>query len=264
MKNVIRKNRPLLSAAWHYHPEIEICYTKKSNGKRHVGNQISKYDEGDLVMFGSNLPHGFTTTENTDQLVIQFREDFLFKSINEIHDLSELKALFEKAKMGLEIKGNTKTKALKIIKKLNNKVGLRRIIKLLELLELLVKSEECKPICSRKYVSTINLTQLSRMKKIFNYLENNYKNDITISDAAKIINLTDSAFYKFIKRHTKKRFTQLLNEYRIDHAAKRLSSTKMTIAEICFDSGFKNLSYFNRRFLEAEKLTPSEFRQKFA
>jgi len=101
------------------------------------------------------------------------------------------------------------------------------------------------------------------MKKIFDYLEANYNKDLTISDAAAHINLTDSAFYKFVKRHTKKKFTQLLSEYRIEHASKKLSSTKMTIAEVCYDSGFKNLSYFNRRFKEIEKMTPSEYREKF-
>ncbi|MEM6700239.1 MAG: AraC family transcriptional regulator, partial [Bacteroidota bacterium] len=55
-KIVARKSRPLLSQAWHYHPEIEICFTKESSGKRFVGNQISDYEVGDLVMFGANLP----------------------------------------------------------------------------------------------------------------------------------------------------------------------------------------------------------------
>ena len=57
-KVVARKSRPLLRQAWHYHPEIEICFTRESFGKRFVGNQISDYAQGDLVMFGSNLPHG--------------------------------------------------------------------------------------------------------------------------------------------------------------------------------------------------------------
>ena len=76
-RKVKRENRPLLTAAWHFHPEIEICFTQKSNGKRYVGNNISDYHEGDLVMLGSNLPHGFTTVEVCKQTVIQLRYDFL-------------------------------------------------------------------------------------------------------------------------------------------------------------------------------------------
>jgi AraC-like DNA-binding protein len=263
IKKVVRKNRLSLSAAWHYHPEIEICYTKKSTGKRYVGNHISKYEEGDLVLFGSYLPHGFTTTEKTNQTVLQFREDFLVQPTRPLEELSELKLLFKKAKRGLEIKGNTKIKVIKIIKRLKIKKGLKRYILFLKLLSLLEKSDEFIPICNSKYASTITITQLGRMKVIFEYLESNYLKDITISDAAAIINLTDSAFYKFIKRHTKKKFTQILNEYRIEHATKKLINTNMTIAEVCFDAGFKNLSYFNRRFKDVQQLTPSQYREQF-
>ncbi len=263
VKKIVRKNRISLSAAWHYHPEIEICFTKKSSGKRYVGNQISRYEAGDLVLFGSYLPHGFTTTEKTNQTVLQFREDFLLQSSRPFDDLIELKRLFKKAKRGLEIKGETKIEAIKLLKRIGSKKGLKRYILLLKLLLLLEKSEECIPICNSKYASTITVTQLGRMKVIFEYLEANYLKDIKISDAAAIINLTDSAFYKFIKRHTKKKFTQVLNEYRIEHATKRLTNTTMTIAEVCFDAGFKNLSYFNRRFKEIQQLTPSEYREQF-
>jgi len=59
--------------------------------------------------------------------------------------------------------------------------------------------------------------------------------DLSVSQAASRINLTESAFYKFIKRHTKKHFTQIVNEFRINHAVKLLVSTKQPIAEICFE-----------------------------
>jgi len=245
-KTIERNNRPLLSAAWHYHPEIEICLTKQSNGKRYVGNNISDYQEGDLVMFGTNLPHGFITTEKTKQIVIQIREDFLGDSLLNKMELHEVNRLFNQSKMGLEFIGTTKLKA-----------------HLLKLLQVLSNSKEYKTICYKTYSSSLSINQLSRMKLVLDFIENNYQQNITITDAAEVINLTNSAFYKFIKRHTKKKFTQLLNEYRINHASKMLINTQKTIAEICFDSGFKNLSYFNRKFKAALKESPGTFRAKF-
>lgn len=262
-KTIERNNRPLLSAAWHYHPEIEICLTKQSNGKRYVGNNISDYQEGDLVMFGTNLPHGFITTEKTKQIVIQIREDFLGDSLLNKMELHEVNRLFNQSKMGLEFIGTTKLKAQKIIKSISHKQGLKKLIGLLKLLQVLSNSKEYKTICYKTYSSSLSINQLSRMKLVLDFIENNYQQNITITDAAEVINLTNSAFYKFIKRHTKKKFTQLLNEYRINHASKMLINTQKTIAEICFDSGFKNLSYFNRKFKAALKESPGTFRAKF-
>lgn len=261
-KKIVRKNRPLLSSAWHYHPELEICYTKRSRGKRYVGNRISDYQEGDLVMFGSNLPHGFTTTEKTTQIVIQFHQEFLLNMLKDNTDFIAVKKFCDTSKMGLEFYGNIKIKAIKIIKSITKKSGIEQLILLLNLISLLSTSKELSAICTKEYSAAISLNQLTRMKTVFDFIEENYQNNITITDAAREINLTDSAFYKFIKRHTKKKFTQILNEYRINHASKLLINTQMTVAETCFDSGFKNLSYFNRKFKEAFYVSPTEFRMK--
>lgn len=263
-REVIRENRPLLSSAWHYHPEQEICFTQRSSGKRYVGNSISNYKEGDLVMLGQNLPHGFTTNERCDQVVIQFQENFLGDNLLKQSDVKGLNALFERSKMGLEFHGKTKRKAKKIIGRMVKLEGIEKLISLLRLLSLLSKSEEYETICSPAYSASLSVHQLSRMKIVFDFIETNFQQDIRLSDAAAKINLTDSAFYKFIKRHTEKKFTRILNEYRIDHACKKLSNSRMTVSEICFDSGFKNMSYFNRRFKEIMHESPSAFRRRMS
>lgn len=214
-------------------------------------------------MFGRNLPHGFTTAEKCDQVVIQFQENFLDNSLLNQADLEELRNLFERAKMGLEFYGSTKAKAQKQILMLMRSRGIRKLITLLNLLLLLSKSQEYKTLCSASYSANLSVDQLSRMKIVFDFIESNFQNDISLSDAANKINLTDSAFFKFIKRHTEKKFTQILNEYRINHACHKLSNTRMTVAEVCFDSGYKNVSYFNRRFKEIMLESPSAFRNKF-
>ena len=106
-KVVKRTSRPLLSQAWHFHPEIEICFTVKSNGRRFVGNQISDYLENDLVMFGSNLPHGFTTEVFSSQVVIQMTHNFLGEAFINSPEMRSIKNLFSRAKRGLEFKDGT-------------------------------------------------------------------------------------------------------------------------------------------------------------
>lgn len=263
-KVVARKSRPLLSQAWHYHPEIEICFTRESSGKRFVGNQISDYQIGDLVMFGSNLPHGFTTDMRCAQVVIQMTEDFLGTDFIQKPELRQVQSLFERAKQGLEFGVEVKKKAKKAIKKMMNEQGFAQMIHLFDLLNLLANTKDVNPICSEEYSLDLNATSLSRLKIVYDYIVVNYQKEVRIKEVAKLINLTEAAFFKFIKKHTKKTYTQIINEFRISHASKLLMNTDLSIAEICFECGYNNISYFNRKFKSVMGKTPSDFRIVYA
>lgn len=262
-KIVNRDKRPLLSQAWHYHPEIEICYTSKSHGRRFVGNQISDYQEKDLVMFGSNLPHGFTTEEYSSQVVIQMTFDFLGEVFINSPELRPIKKLFSHAKRGLEFKGKTRKKAIKILDKLIKKEGSLQLLHLLELLNLLANSEEVEEICSEEYALNFEVNQFGRIKIVYDHIMDNFKEEVSIKEVANKLNISEAAFYKFIKKQTKKTYTQIINEFRINHASKLLMTTDKTIAQIGFESGYNNLSYFNRKFKEIMFQTPDNFRSKY-
>ncbi len=262
-KIVTRKNRPLLSQAWHFHPEIEICYTQKSNGRRFVGNQIADYAEKDLVMIGSNLPHGFTTDVYSSQVVIQMTDDFLGRAFINKPELHAIKQLFVRAKRGLEFKGDTKKKARKIIQRLIRHEGMVQLIHLLELLLTLADSEEVHGICSEEYALDFNEAHLSRIKIVYDHIMENFREEVRIKAIADKLSISEAGFYKFIKKHTKKTYTQIINEFRTNYASKLLMTTDMSIAEICFESGYNNVSYFNRKFKEIMQQTPHDFRSHY-
>lgn len=262
-KVVKRPNRPLLSQAWHYHPEIEICYTKRSYGKRFVGNRISDYFAHDLVMFGSNLPHGFITDIACEQVVIQLNFDFLGREFLFKPELREVKTLIEKARCGLEFNAQTKRLAIPVIEQLLDANGLQQTIHLLNLLHILSEDHEKRQICSTEYSLHLDESNLRRIKIVYDHIIASFQQPVSISEVAEQLNLSESAFYKFIKRHTKKTYTEIINEFRINHASKLLISSEMSISQICFDSGFNNVSYFNRKFKQILGKTPHEFRADY-
>ena len=48
-------------ASWHIHPEIELVFVDKGQGKVHIGNHLSYFNRSQLLMLGANLPHnGFS------------------------------------------------------------------------------------------------------------------------------------------------------------------------------------------------------------
>lgn len=266
VKRIVRREqRPHLTEAWHYHPEIEICFTRKSKGKRFVGNNISNYKEGDLVILGSYLPHGFTTIDQSEQYVIQFKKEFLGETFISSNELQEINRFLNLSIKGILIKGEEALKAedyiLDLFRSENSKM--KNLLLLLELLDFLANCSNVEYICSEKYSSTLSESKLNNVQAIFNYISENFQNDISIKSASTAVNMTESAFYKFIKRHTNKKFTTILNEYRINHASILLASSNQSIAEVSFKSGYNNLSYFNRIFKQTYRMTPNQFRTSY-
>lgn len=91
----------------------------------------------------------------------------------------------------------------------------------------------------------------------------NFKEEVRIKEISDKLNISEAAFYKFIKKHTKKTYTQIINEFRINHASKLLIDSEKTISQICFESGYNNVSYFNRKFKAILGQTPHDFRNKY-
>jgi len=262
-KVVKRDSRPLLSRAWHYHPELEICFTVESHGRRFVGNQIDEYAINDLVMFGSNLPHGFTTDVACSQVVIQMTEDFLGNDFLGRPEVKSIHDLFVRAKRGLEFRGKVVKKCRPLFSKLLASEGFTRLRYLLEILELLAETSKVKPICSKEYTSDFNAEELDRVKMVYDHIIASFKEDVSIKEIADKLNISESGFYKFIKQHTQKTYTSLVNEFRINHASRLLMSSDLSITEVGFDSGFNNISYFNRKFKSTHGCTPVEFRKRY-
>ncbi|MFT4532918.1 MAG: AraC-like DNA-binding protein [Saprospiraceae bacterium] len=261
---VKRTSRSKLSQAWHYHPEIEICYTVKSKGRRFVGNQISDYTEYDLAMFGSNLPHGFVTNEESNQIVIQMNEDFLGGSFLLKPELRDIQRLFSYAKRGIEFGDITKKKCASMMELILNSDRMTQLIHLLSLLNYLSQATDSKAICSEEYALDVNVSQFNRLTEVYDHVMNNYREEVNISDISKKINLSEAGFYKFIKKQTKKSYTQIINEFRINNACKQLIDSSKTISEISYESGFNNQSYFNRKFKSIMSATPLEYRYSYS
>ena len=220
-----RPKRPTLKEAWHFHPEVEICLTQKSEGKRFVGNNIEDYRSGDLVMFGSNLPHGFITEKKSSQIVIQMQENFLGKDFLEKPETQIIKDLFQKAKRGIKFEGKVQEEAEEKIAKLFQLEGLPQILKLLDLLYLFASTPEYRYITQENYIVDTKMAELKRIQIVYSYILENYQSGVSLDEAAALIPMTKSSFCKFLKKHAKKTFSEIVNEIRISHACELMIQT---------------------------------------
>lgn len=106
-----------------------------------------------------------------------------------------------------------------------------------------------------------NRKAMERIKLILQKIEKDYREDLTVEEMAKALGFSQSHFMKFFKANMGKSFVQYLNDYRLTRAARFLAMTSRDVLEIAIDSGFSNISYFNRLFKKKFHMTPMEYRK---
>ncbi len=250
---------------YHYHPEYEIVWVLEGSGRRHVGNHLSNYNNGDLVLIGSNLPHGgfgYGSVGTHEEIVIQFTEDFLGEGFLLRPEMESIKKLFELSKQGICFDKNVKEKIAVQLRNLLQKPPFERLIELLNILQFLANSSEYQLLNTADIRYNFSLKDQERLRKVYVFVEENFSKDIDIKDVADICNLTVPAFCNYFKKNLNQTFTDFTNEYRINQACKMLLAGQ-EIVDICFKIGFNNISYFGRVFRQIKNVSPSEFRRKF-
>jgi AraC-like DNA-binding protein len=255
----LKKNK----AFWHFHPEIELIYIDKGQGKRHIGNHLSYFNSSQLLLIGSNLPHnGFMDrlTTNGSETLIQFKPDFLGEAFFEIPEMEAVQKLFERAKKGISFGGKTQHKLVSKIEKIVEKEGFKKILILLEMLHCLTKAEDYTILNADGFALETQPQDNSKIDMIFGYINEHFKEHISLDEIADVVSMTVPAFCRFFKKTTGKTFTKLVNEYRVVHATKLLAESKMSITDVAFECGFNNFSHFNKLFKEFTGKNASKYR----
>ena len=138
----------------------------------------------------------------------------------------------------------------------------QQLLTLIKILETLASTDEYSILNEVDFSKNNSIIENERINKVFNYIKKNYKDNVCLDEASNLIYMTKPSFCRYFKKHTGKRFTEFLNEYRINNALKLLAQTEKDIKNICYECGFNNFSHFNRLFKYTLKLTPSEYRKK--
>ena len=251
--------------SWHFHPEIELVYVNKGKGKRHIGNHLSYFNNSQLILIGSNLPHnGFTDrlTAKGIETIVQFKPDFLGASFFELPEMNNIALLFERAKKGILFKPETKKIVGPKIEKLAEIDSFKRIPKLLEILNILSKAEDYTLLNANGYAFEAKLQDSNKIDTVYKYVHKNFQEHIALEDIADKVSMTVPAFCRYFKKVTGKTFTQLVNEYRIVHATKLLSESQSSVTDICYECGFNNFSHFNKQFKEFTGKSASNYRKE--
>lgn len=264
---VAHNKYPYFLKIWHYHPELELVALLKSTGTRFIGDSIAKFEEGEVVLIGKNLPHMWlnddvyfdkTSGLLAEAIAVHFDIDFLGKELFEAPEMKTIYDLFDRAQHGIHFL-EIENQLLKRIQKISGLGAFERTLELLNILHVLAKHDKFKLLSGPGFADSFNKTSNKDLDKIYEYVFKNFKNPIHSKDVAKIIYMNPSSFSRFFKRIHRKTFTRYLNEIRIGYACKLLIEDVDNITAICYESGFSNISNFNRQFKSITNMTPTMY-----
>jgi AraC-like DNA-binding protein len=258
---------PFRTVRWHFHPECEIHYVVSTSGRYFVGDFIGSFEPGNLVLTGPNLPHNWVSDTSPDEKVplrsrvVQFTEGFMAEAMALMPELAAFRGTLERSRRGLLFGAATSAEVGPMLADLVNTQSIRRLAFFVGVIGSLSRASDVHELTSDRYLPDPSGFMSVGINKALAYINTNLTEPFSESDLAEIAGLSPSAFSRSFRRHTGLALVQYINRLRVNFACHLLmEDEKSRITDVCFASGFNNLSNFNRQFLKQKGMTPSRFR----
>lgn len=258
------------SAPYHFHPEYELTYIVKGEGKRFVGNDMAPYGAGDFVLIGSNLPHCWKseniirTKLNASSLVTQFTYGFLGTDFFASTEMESIHQLLTRSWYGIHFLPKTSNAVKESLAMLFDEENhFKKLLLFLDILHQLSISKNYRLLDKKQQPFTETPNEQKRINDVLAYIVENFRDEIILEEAATIAGMTSTAFCKYFKRMTRKTFIETVMDYRINYATQQLVNTDKPISDIGFESGFGDISHFHKKFKLKKNMSPLNYRKSF-
>lgn len=248
---------------WHHHPELELTLTINSRGHRYVGDSIERYEDGDLVLLGANVPHTWCSNEKIDPelpfmvRVCWFSETWISDLLRLFPELRRLKPLMKKARSGIVFSAKTATTVRPLMEKLKSQREDERLISLLTILRCLSLDTNYRTliVSDRKQ----DIEPEPRLAAVFDYLHKFYTEPISIEELAEMAFMSPAAFHRNFRRQTKTTPFGYVSRLKLGRASALLIEGELRINAIASTVGYASLAQFNKEFKRLKGMTPREF-----
>jgi len=248
---------------FHEQKSWELSYVITGSGQRIIGDTIEPFSRNEIILIPPNIPHCWSFDEldaddsgKIENITITFSDLFLGNCKVTFPELDNIINKVLQNKEAISFKGNALIRLQNLLITMKTESEIEKISSFIKVLALISSPENNtvgKPVIEDK--------KMKRIQKILMYIMNNYQNKITLEEVANLIDLDRSSFCIFFKKMTGKTFFTYLTEYRIESSCQMITKTNLTIAEICFASGFNDVPYYNRAFKKIKNIRPTEYRK---
>ena len=257
---------PFRTVRWHFHPEYELHLVTATEGNRYVGDHIGPFCKDDLVFVGPNLPHNWISNVPDGEsiaercVVFQFTGAFISACLAAFPELRFIQPLLKETFRGVRFEAAVAQRVAPLMRELLEATDARRLALFMEIIDVVGHAETRTLLASMGFQPDPSAYLSSAMNLVLQHIGRNFTRDLSEAELAKLTRQSVSTFSRSFRRHTGVNFVQYVNSLRIELACQHLSQADLTVAEICYEVGFNNVSNFNRQFLAVKGMPPSKFR----
>jgi AraC-like DNA-binding protein len=244
--------------------------TKTAKGaKRVIGDHVEEVGEYELVLIGPNLEHAWYTHKCTGneitEVTIQFHKDLFDDRFLRRNQLRHIRNMLENSLRGLLFSYETASLLAYRIMRLNKKDGFDSLFEFMSILNELSIARHTRTLSNSSFNNNRHIAYNSRrIERVMEYMNEHFSEPISLAEVAGLTNMAESAFSRFFKARTGMTFIDSLTEIRLGHASRLLIDTTQSISEVAYETGFNNISNFNRIFKKRKGCTPKEFKKSYS
>lgn len=263
-----RRMQDRIPFEWHHHPEYELTLTLNSRGHRYIGNDVSVYDDGDLVLIGPGIPHSWCSEAAVDPaaphvaLVIWFTRAWADGLLALFPEMARLRPLLAASAQGVRFSAATRAAVRPKIEIMSSVEAPARLVLLFEVLLAVSADRAAETFANAPEPLGRQAETDPRILRVMDYLHAHFSEPVTAPMLADLAGVSLSAFHRMFRRSTRMTAVDYITRLRIGRACSHLISSDLAVARIAEEVGFHNLSLFNRQFGALKGETPSAFRKR--
>lgn len=263
---------PYVNNRWHYHPEVELIHFSKGEGTQFIGDSIKRFQTGDVILIGSQLPHFWryddvyftqNQTIKADARVAHFNENFWGEQFLNLPENKTIKTILEKSKRGIKINGKLKKTVSILLEQMLQAEGAERLVILLQILNKIAGCSQITMLSSIGFSHNFEEAEKDRINDIYDYTLANFKRKIQMEEIANVAKVSPNSFCRYFKSRTRKTYSQFLIEIKVGNACKLLIENNLSIKQLCYESGFNNFASFHKYFKIITGKSPLIYQKDF-
>ncbi|MGE8297813.1 MAG: AraC family transcriptional regulator [Pseudomonas sp.] len=253
---------------WHFHKEYELHLIVASSGKVFIGDYIGNFSPYTLFLTGPGLPHNWISqveegeVVETRDMLVNFTDEVLESGTAVFAELKTLQPLLARAQFGIEFRDPQLIREAGVLMgRIASSRGITRLGHFFILMELLAGSDDYQLLSAVTSSELADEQHVERINRAVDYIFQHYAHGICQEEVAEHLGMTTTYFSRFFKQATGRGFVEFVNRLRVSKSCELLSKSDKPVTDVCFESGFSNISNFNRRFQQLKGMTPSGYRK---
>lgn len=252
----------------HFHNEFQVTLIKEGRGILYMSDKVVPFRKGDLYFFGKNLPHLFKPSpngkkdkifNNYEAITLFFDQNKIKKSLYSLPEAYGINRLIDYSSYGVKIPKKNSNGLDGYLKEIENNTGMDKLLMFLKFLNAASKNDNIIALSSKAAVEFLGAERDPRIRKVCEFVKTNYREEVTLSLIASMVNMSPTGFCRFFKSKSNITFSEYLIEVRIGNVCRLLNEEGSNVSDSCYASGYNSLSNFHKHFKRILGMSPSEY-----